>query len=144
MKKNDLLEKLKILNNDDVFCELYFFMDNTIKKATLDKDLQKELAVFYRDSVFSVFNEDNDFRLCNIDNFNDEDAKAIYYFDNQNILTSIKALFEIKEDLETFNFKEDKLNNINGLIIRLGLSKKESIVLYKKLMSIMSLEKKTN
>lgn len=133
MEKSNLLEKLKILNSDDIFCELYFYVDNTIKKATLDKDLQKELAVFYRDSINSIFNEDNDFRLDSVDNFNDEDAKAIYYFDSQNILDSIKVLFEIKEDLETFEFKDNKLDNINGLIIRVGLNKEDNVILYKKL-----------
>lgn len=133
MEKSNLLEKLKILKSDDIFCELYFYVDNTIKKATLDKDLQKELAVFYRDSINSTFNEDNDFRLDSVDNFNDEDAKAIYYFDSQNILDSIKVLFEIKEDLETFEFKDNKLDNINGLIIRVGLNKEDNVILYKKL-----------
>jgi len=133
VEKSNLLEKLKILNSDDIFCELYFYVDNTIKKATLDKDLQKELAVFYRDSINSIFNEDNDFRLDSVDNFNDEDAKAIYYFDSQNILDSIKVLFEIKEDLETFEFKDNKLDNINGLIIRVGLNKEDNVILYKKL-----------
>ena len=140
MKKKDLLEKLKIFDSNDIFCELYFYVDNNIKKATLDKDLQKELAIFYRDSINNIFNEDNDFRLYNIDNFNDEDAKAIYYFDNQNILDSIKILFEIKEELETFNFKDNKLSNIDGLIIKIGLNKEESVILYKKLSTIHLLQ----
>ena len=133
MEKNDLLEKLKILDNKDIFCELYFYTNNTIKKAVLDKDLQKELAVFYRDSINSIFNEDNDFRLDSVDKFNDEDAKAIYYFDSQNILDSVKVLFEIKEELEIFEFKDNKLDNINGLIIRVGLNKEDNVILYKKL-----------
>ena len=70
MEKSNLLEKLKILNSDDIFCELYFYIDNTIKEVVLDKNLQKELAFFYRDSIYNIFNEDNDFRLFNIDNFN--------------------------------------------------------------------------
>jgi hypothetical protein len=140
MEKSDLLEKLKIINRDDIFCELYFYVNNIIKKTTLDKDLQKKLAFFYRDSVNIIFNEENDFRLDSIDNFNDEDAKVIYYFDNQNILDSIKILFEIKDDLETFNFKKDKLSNTNGIIIRLGLNKEENVVLYKKLSTIHLLQ----
>lgn len=140
MEKNDLLEKLKILDSKDIFCELYFYIGNTIKKATLDKSLQKELAVFYRDSIYNIFNKDNDFRIDNIDNFNDEDAKAIYYFDNTNVLDTIKVLFEIKEDLETFEFKNNKLNNINGLVVRVGFNKHKSVILYKKLGSIHLLE----
>jgi len=140
MEKSELLQKLEILKSDDIFCDLYFYVDGAIKKATLDKPLQKELADFYKDAVLSIFN-DNDFRIDNIDNFNDEDAKAIYYFNNKNVLDTIKVLFEIKEDLETFEFKDNKLEKIDGIIIRIGLNKDDSIVLYKKLSTLIHLLK---
>jgi hypothetical protein len=135
METKTLLEKLEFLDDTALTCSVYCLKDGqTYKLDVKDSALQK-IARSFSLSIKDKFYED--IRLKNIDKFNDEDAKAIYYFTVDNIIDDISNLF-LFDDLEQF---DDDLSKLEAIIVKLNTNEENYCLLYKKLAPIHLLQK---
>ena len=133
MNIENIREKLSFLNDkDDLFCEIYTLVGNNLKKIKLEDNASKKLSVSFSESILEKF--DNEIRIKSIEDFDDEDAKAIYYFDESNLIDDLKILINLPEEIEEVS--NINLNEISFILIKLGINDEKSCILYKKLSPI--------
>ena len=124
-------------DEENLFCEMYVFIDNEIKKVKLENNTAKKIAISFAKSIVEVFNKD--IRLKSIEEYNDEDAKAIYYFDDGNLIESLNKLIVLPDKIEEIgNFDFDA---ISFIMIKVAINESNKCYLYKKLAPIHLLKR---
>jgi len=135
MQVDSLKETLKdILENSESILELYLISkDKDIKFASISDEASKNLFELFKQNIINtLLDDENEYRLKSIDKANDEDAKAYYYFDSENIYESIEHFIGFNSDgIETFSFENMNFSDIDTFLLKIGTEEKH-IILYKK------------
>lgn len=135
METKTLLKKLAFLDDSALTCSVYCLMNNKTYNLNVDDNALQRIANSFRKTIKEKLNDE--IRLKNIDNYNDEDAKAIYYFTLDNIIDDVSNLF-LMDNLEPF---DNKMSDIEALIVKLNINEENYCLLYKKLAPIHLLQK---
>lgn len=135
MKTKSLLEQLKFLDDSTLTCNMYCLVGTQTYKLNVNDSALQKIANSFRTSIKEKLNDDT--RLENIDNYNDEDAKAIHYFTIDNLIDDVSNLF-LMNDIKPF---DKDMSNIKAIIVKLNINEDNYCLLYKKLAPIHLLQK---
>lgn len=134
MTKEDLLEKLQILDQNGIGFELYFLMNSgEIKRVTLDIHLSNNLQTEFVQKVQNTFNEEVHFILRSIDDLSSEQLQSEYfYFDSENIYENLEFIinFAASQENNVFSLDDTKYKNIDAILMKIG-TREDHIILYK-------------
>lgn len=149
MNAHELKLKIEaIIGIDQLGVNIFFIMKNdqnefNLKKADIRQDATSTLItslILNLQSIVDEINANNDFRVLNLSAADDRDS-AIYEYDlaeepdtfrlMNEVATHIEAGYFSTENDNVFLFDTDKLEYIDGYIIKLGDSD-NSILLYRK------------
>jgi hypothetical protein len=126
MTREDIVDRIKKLNNisSSVLAVVYFILkkeaDYELVLADIEHSAQKEIAALYLGSLNEMINDEEE-TVLNL-SMADDRRKAIYLYDlpeYSGLLLKIKT--PLKNSIRTFNFKEDKFDEIFGFIIKTGI-----------------------
>ena len=132
MNKQELNTHLDFLFNDSFSTVIYAVLqNNTVKKLDISSkdlpDIQKLFVQGIKSKVYS----DNNLKIMPLSNA-DERNNCLYEYD-LDLPDDFEFLnSELSEDLPVFNFKQDKIDNIDSLLIEIGNETKQ-VILFKKL-----------
>lgn len=138
MTKTELNQLLNEFSNnkEKILAEIYFVLkenDKTILRfVDLEEESQKELTRQFIESMEKEVLFNSDLSVLPISNTDDR-ANVIYEYDLDHIPEELNVIDSIikSEDLPTFSFKNNNLENINGIMILLE-SSEQNLVFYKK------------
>jgi len=125
----------RALNKEECGAEFYFLLSTidglTVKRADLDQSAQSELSSNFIESVSNSILLDDDISLIELSSADDRKG-AIYRYDLDETPEQLRHLSEVleREDFSTFDFTQDELAKLKGIIVLLGHGK-EQLVLYK-------------
>jgi len=133
MEINELIDSLKFLKDEEnLFCDIYVVINKEFKKLKVEENTAKNIALSFSKSILNSFIDN--IKLKSIDDYNDEEAKAIYYFEEDNLFENLKNLIYLPEEIEEIeNFD---FNKIDFLIIKIAINETNSCYVYKKLAPI--------
>lgn len=114
-----------------------------IKKADIDEAPQNELTRAFVESITKKILLNDELSLIELSSADDR-RETIYHYDLPDIPAELQHLRSIitSEDFEEFSFKNDNLNNLEGILILLG-NAEHQIALYKYQYPISLLRKDT-
>lgn len=138
MNKTELDTKLTTLfnNQDELLAEIYFILkdgqETKLRLADLDGMAQKDLTKQFIDKVNEEVVKNQDLNILNISEVDDR-TNVIYEYNLEEIPEELKVIDQIieDEDLPTFSFTTDKLEDIKGIAILIEKDG-QNLVIYKK------------
>lgn len=125
----------EVILDDGCSAEFYFFLEDaeqiSIKRADVDQSASDELTRNFIDTISSAILLNDELSLLNISDADDR-TNAIYRYDLPEIPTQIQHLATIlqRDDFEVFNFEDDELANLKGILVILGHGQQQ-LALYK-------------
>ncbi|GFZ93984.1 hypothetical protein GCM10008018_45560 [Paenibacillus marchantiophytorum] len=138
MTKDELNQSLNTFFQDEheLLAEIYFILkvgtETVLRFADIERDSQIDLTSQFIGKVKSELIEDQNLNVISISDADDR-TNVIYEYDLEEIpneLTVIDQIIE-NEDIETFTFDNDRLEDIRGIVILISHNG-ENLVLYKK------------
>lgn len=147
MTIDELKAKISAAVADGCGSEIFFLLDSDngmqIKKADIDEAPQDELTRAFVDSITKKILLNDELSLIELSSADDR-RETIYHYDLPDIPAELQHLRSIitSEDFEEFSFKNDNLNNLEGILILLG-NAEHQIALYKYQYPISLLRKDT-
>ena len=137
--QQEIQEMLKGIKGITMYALIRRDNEENVKKINIadehdptDNTAQELLNGFVEDinNKFSSYEDENEIIKLSAA---DERKNGLYYYDLDELPKEMEVLMKISNpetDIETFNFKEDSLENISAFIIVVG-NAEESIVMYK-------------
>lgn len=147
MTIDELKAKISAAVADGCGSEIFFLLDSDngmqIKKADIDEAPQDELTRAFVESITKKILLNDELSLIELSSADDR-RETIYHYDLPDIPAELQHLRSIitSEDFEEFSFKNDNLNNLEGILILLG-NAEHQIALYKYQYPISLLRKDT-
>ncbi|MCF3191784.1 anti-phage protein KwaB [Pseudomonas bubulae] len=147
MTIDELKAKISAAVADGCGSEIFFLLDSDngmqIKKADIDEAPQNELTRAFVESITKKILLNDELSLIELSSADDR-RETIYHYDLPDIPAELQHLRSIitSEDFEEFSFKNDNLNNLEGILILLG-NAEHQIALYKYQYPISLLRKDT-
>lgn len=136
MSLDDLRMKVSdVISDDACSAEFYFLLEDgcdiSIKRADIDQSASDELAGNFINAISNTILLDDEQSLLNISSADDR-AKAIYRYDLPEVPPKIQHLATIlqRDDFDFFNFEDDDLEHLKGILIILGHGQQQ-LALYK-------------
>jgi hypothetical protein len=131
---NALIENLKdVLSNDTLSVVIYFKLkNNEVRLADIDNNVLPDVLALYKLKIHDEILDKEDLELLSLSEA-DERKNVIYKYDfddNQEPFLSVKHVVDDNE-IRTFSFSNDSLENIDGIIAKISNSE-HSIYLYTK------------
>ncbi|OAB46789.1 anti-phage protein KwaB [Paenibacillus antarcticus] len=149
MIKTELITLLRetLLNEELITAELYFILkqdqDTLLRFIDIEGETQEELTKQFIEKIKSELIEEEALDLISISNADDRN-KVLYEYDLDEVPEEIKLINTIieDEDIPSFDFKNDELNQIRGIVVLIS-NNNHNLLLYKKHYPV-SLIKKDN
>jgi hypothetical protein len=138
MTKDELNQSLNtfFVDEEELLAEIYFILkvgnETVLRFADIERESQLDLTRQFIGKVKTELIEDQNLNVISISDADDR-TNVIYEYDLEEIpseLTIIDQIIEY-EDIETFTFDNDRLEDIRGIIILISHNG-ENLVLYKK------------
>ncbi|MGE6590602.1 anti-phage protein KwaB [Bacillus mycoides] len=138
MKKDILIQKIKSLTNspEEFVCEVLFILNRTnhniIKRADIDVHDQEELKTSFLAKLNEYIIANEELRLVEISRV-EERKNTLFKYDYEELPQDFKPITTIRneEEFEIFSFRNDKLNEISGIVFVIH-TEDTTLVSYKK------------
>lgn len=127
--------------------EIFFLLDSNngmqVKKADIDEEPQAELTRMFVENLANNILLNDDLSLIELSSADDR-RETIYHYDLPDIPNELQQLRSIitADDFEEFSFANDRLNNLEGILILLG-NAEHQMALYKYQYPVSLLRKDT-
>jgi hypothetical protein len=144
---DELKAQVSAVIADGCGAEIYFLLDSDngmqIKKADIDEVPQEELISMFVESITNRILLNDDLSLIELSSADDR-RETVYHYDLPDVPDELQHLRSIiaADDFEEFSFADDKLNNLEGILILLG-NAEHQMALYKYQYPVALLRKDT-
>ncbi|MEZ2727399.1 anti-phage protein KwaB [Pseudomonas putida] len=147
MTIDELKAKISDVIGEGCGSEFFFLLDSNngmqVKKADIDEEPQAELTRMFVDNLAKNILLNDDLSLIELSSADDR-RETIYHYDLPDIPSELQQLRSIitADDFEEFSFANDRLSNLEGILILLG-NAEHQMALYKYQYPVSLLRKDT-
>ena len=147
MTIEELKAKISDVIGEGCGSEIFFLLDSNngmqVKKADIDEEPQAELTRMFVENLANNILLNDDLSLIELSSADDR-RQTIYHYDLPDIPNELQQLRSIitADDFEEFSFANDRLNNLEGILILLG-NAEHQMALYKYQYPVSLLRKDT-
>lgn len=147
MTIDELKAQISAVIADKCGAEIYFLLDSDngmqIKKADIDEVPQAELTNMFVEAITNRILLNDDLSLIELSSADDR-RETVYHYDLSDVPDELQHLRSIiaADNFDEFSFAEDRLNNLEGILILLG-NVEHQMALYKYQYPVALLRKDT-
>ncbi|NWB86326.1 anti-phage protein KwaB [Pseudomonas gingeri] len=147
MTIDELKAQISAVIADKCGAEIYFLLDSDngmqIKKADIDEVPQAELTNMFVEAITNRILLNDDLSLIELSSADDR-RETVYHYDLPDVPDELQHLRSIiaADNFDEFSFAEDRLNNLEGILILLG-NVEHQMALYKYQYPVALLRKDT-